>query len=59
MITIGYGDIVPVTPDEKIFGICVAFVACGVFAYSFSYIGKPQMIESSNITMFFVLTKEN
>ncbi len=34
MITVGYGDILPVTAFEM--GICVInmLIACGVFAYS-------------------------
>jgi hypothetical protein len=39
MITLGYGDIVPTTFSERIVVIGVAFLACGMFAYSFNKIG--------------------
>lgn len=38
-LTIGYGDIVPVTNPERIFVIGIALVMCGVFGYSISNIG--------------------
>lgn len=34
MITLGYGDIVPVTTKERIFVIAMTLVSCAVFAYS-------------------------
>ncbi|KAL4492316.1 hypothetical protein ABPG73_003264 [Tetrahymena malaccensis] len=40
MITIGYGDIVPQSTNERVYVICVAFVSCGVFAYSINTIGE-------------------
>lgn len=39
MSTIGYGDISPYTPWEKIYGIISSFVACGVFAFAINMIG--------------------
>lgn len=36
MITVGYGDIVPVTFYEILFVTIAMFVSCGVFAYSFN-----------------------
>ena len=33
-ITLGYGDIVPVTNYEKIYIIAVTLISCAVFAYS-------------------------
>lgn len=39
MLTIGYGDITPVTNVEKIYIILFAFIACGIFAYSINSIG--------------------
>ena len=40
MITIGYGDITPVTNVEKIFTIFVTLISCAVFAYSVHTIGS-------------------
>lgn len=40
MITLGYGDIVPVTTLEKMYVISVTFISCGVFAYSVNTIGS-------------------
>ena len=39
MITVGYGDIIPRTPNEKIFAITSMLVACCVFAYIMNSIG--------------------
>ena len=39
MTTVGYGDIVPVTSVEKLFGIIVMLLACCVFAYIMNSIG--------------------
>ncbi|KRX05992.1 Cyclic nucleotide-binding protein [Pseudocohnilembus persalinus] len=33
MVTVGYGDISPTTYTEKIFGIIMSIVGCGVFAF--------------------------
>lgn len=33
MSTIGYGDITPITEIEKLYGILISFIACGIFAY--------------------------
>lgn len=38
MITVGYGDITPVTPTEKIVAIFTMIVASGVFAYTMNRI---------------------
>ena len=33
MTTVGYGDIYPCTPNEKIFGTFCMILACGIFAF--------------------------
>lgn len=37
---LGYGDISPITVYEKIYGIVISFLACGVFAFAVNMIGK-------------------
>jgi hypothetical protein len=32
MITVGYGDIVPISMEEKLYNIIVTLISCGVFA---------------------------
>lgn len=50
MITIGYGDIYPVTMYERGFVILITLISCGVFAYSVNQIGmKEQTQKSKNI----------
>ena len=39
MITLGYGDLYPVTTLEKIYVIIVTLISCGVFAYAVNAIG--------------------
>jgi hypothetical protein len=39
MITLGYGDISPITIAEKIFLIFIALMACGVYAYTVGALG--------------------
>ncbi len=39
MITLGYGDLVPRTTNERIYVIVIALICCGVFAYSVNKIG--------------------
>ncbi len=34
MITVGYGDIVPISVYDKVMVICITLIGCGVFAYS-------------------------
>jgi hypothetical protein len=50
--TIGFGDIVPITPDEKIFVMLVLVCACGVFAYMIGYIGSVLDKSNTIITEF-------
>ena len=52
MITVGYGDIIPITWIEKIFAIVVMLLACGVFALSMNTIGTifQDLNQSSNET---------
>lgn len=40
MITVGYGDITPVTDNEKIFAIFIMLIASGVFAFTMSSISN-------------------
>lgn len=39
MTTIGYGDIVPCSSNEKVFVIFMTLISCGVFGYSINEIG--------------------
>jgi hypothetical protein len=40
MITVGYGDTVPVNSNEKIYVILVTLIACGIFAFAVNTIGS-------------------
>jgi len=40
MVTVGYGDIYPVTEIEKIVSIGLMYVSCGVFGYIMNKIGN-------------------
>lgn len=40
MITIGYGDTVPITDMEIIYVIIMSLFACGVFGYAVNTIGN-------------------
>lgn len=39
MITVGYGDILPVNSDEMVLCIATMLIACAVFGYSMNIIG--------------------
>jgi hyperpolarization activated cyclic nucleotide-gated potassium channel 2 len=39
MCTVGYGDISPQTPIERLFGVLLLLIACGVFAFTMNSIG--------------------
>ena len=39
MVTVGYGDISPWTPIEKLYGILMTLLSCGTFAFSLNTIG--------------------
>jgi len=39
MITLGYGDIYPVTVKEKIIVVFITLITCGVFAYCLNCVG--------------------
>jgi len=39
MITLGYGDLYPITMVEKIYVCIVTLLSCGVFAYAVNSIG--------------------
>jgi len=40
MVTVGYGDIVPVTSTEKIYAISAMLLASGLFGYTMNKIGS-------------------
>ncbi len=39
MITLGYGDICPISVTEKVSVICITMFSCGVFGYALNSIG--------------------
>ncbi|CAD8099542.1 unnamed protein product [Paramecium sonneborni] len=40
MITVGYGDLSPQTPTERLFGVFFLLIACGVFSFTMNTIGN-------------------
>ncbi len=40
MVTVGYGDISPTTPNEKILVMFITMVAVGVFGYTLNTISS-------------------
>ena len=40
MITVGYGDVTPVSLYEKIYVIIMTFVSSGIFAYTINKVGS-------------------
>jgi len=52
MITIGYGDITPITTIERIFVILITLLSCGVFAYSLNQIGKNRFFSLVFVNSF-------
>lgn len=40
MITVGFGDFLPVTDFERTISIVIMIFSCGVFAYSMNTIGN-------------------
>ena len=40
MVTVGFGDIVPVNPYEKIYVIAMTLVSCGFYGYVINTIGS-------------------
>ena len=40
MITVGFGDITPINPQEKIYVIFMTLLSCGIFAYSVNTVGS-------------------
>lgn len=40
MVTVGYGDVLPVTTGEKIYMICFVLVSCMTFAYVVNTVGN-------------------
>jgi len=39
MVTVGFGDIVPISVNEKIYVIFFTLVSCGIFGYAVNTIG--------------------
>ena len=39
MITVGYGDIIPVNANEMILCVITMLIACGVLAYALNQVG--------------------
>lgn len=39
MVTVGYGDIVAQTANEKVFCSMIVIVSCGIYGYSLNSIG--------------------
>ena len=39
MITVGYGDILPVNEGEMVLSVFTMLIACGMFGYSLNIIG--------------------
>ena len=50
--TVGYGDIWPVSDNEKVFGTFCMIVACGIFAYIVGSIGTIVDWNSTMISDF-------
>ena len=40
MVTVGYGDVLPITALEKIACVILMLISCGIFAYSMNTIGN-------------------
>lgn len=40
MVTVGYGDIVPITTVEKVYAISAILMASGLFGYTMNKIGS-------------------
>ncbi len=40
MITLGYGDVIPINSYEKVYVIFVTIISCGVFAFIVNTIGS-------------------
>lgn len=39
MVTVGFGDIVPISSNEKIYVTLFSLVSCGIFGYAVNTIG--------------------
>lgn len=40
MITVGFGDIAPITVSEKIYVMIMTLISCGQFGYTVNIIGS-------------------
>lgn len=39
MVTVGFGDVVPISSNEKIYVTLFCLVSCGIFGYAVNTIG--------------------
>ena len=55
MITVGFGDIAPITNSEKIYVIFMTVLSCGVFAYAVNVIGSIfQNLAKENVKIIYI-----
>jgi hypothetical protein len=52
MTTVGYGDIVPISPNEKLFAVAAMLVACGMFGYAIGSISSVMEKSSKTFDKF-------
>ena len=52
MTTVGYGDIIPKTSNEKIYSMASMILACGIFAYTVGSVGGIISKQNSEENLF-------